>query len=320
MPLPRIRLQQRQHHRVIRVPIPGQRPPHDPRQMQIPHGHRIRRPMTPLHGLRGRPHAHPRHHLQPSPRILRGHRPRLLKPRSDPYGTQNRRGPLVVDPGPMPLPRRDQRPRARRRHHPHPPAHRPRRRHPELPYQQPPGPIRLVGRHLLLQHRRNQRLQHQPGPRQPKPRPPMLSDSDKPMPRHERARIISGTQHLRQPLQQPVTPRPPGLPAHLTPVSGHPQGPRPDGRKTCPPHRPVRIHPKRRIPGPPPQRPEHQPQIKRPVRHPPPYPSHFGDLPRHTPRHDNIPTPHGRTSGPMNETSGHGEIQGDVRGPKVSRA
>jgi hypothetical protein len=313
MPLPRIRLQQRQHHGVVRVPVPGQGPPHDPRQMQIPHGHRIRRPVTPLHGLRGRPHPHPRHHLQPSPRILRGHRPRLLQPRGNPYGTQNRGSPLVVDPGPMPLPRRDQRPRARRRHHPHPPANRtrPRRRHPELPYQQPPGPIRLVGRHLLLQHRRNQRLQHQPGPRQPQPRPPMLGDSDKPMPRHERARIISGTQHLRQPLQQPVTPGPPGLPPHLTPVRGHPQRPRPNRRKTGPPHSPVRIHPKRRIPGPPPQRPKHQPKIKHPVRHPPPHPpGRRRTLPRHTPRRDDIPTPHSRTSGPRSKTSGHGEFQG----------
>ncbi len=97
-----------------------------------------------------------------------------------------------------------------------PTSARPRARasHPELPYQQPPGPIRLVGGHLLLQHRRDQRLQHQPGPRQPQPRPPMPSNRQQPMPGHERVRIIRGAQHLRQPFQQPLRPgpRPPRAP------------------------------------------------------------------------------------------------------------
>ncbi|EPJ35763.1 hypothetical protein STAFG_7173 [Streptomyces afghaniensis 772] len=167
MPLPRIRLKQLQHHGVIRIPIPGQRPPHDPGQMQIPHGHLIRRPMAALHRLRRRPRPDPRHNLQPRPSRPRLHPGRLLQPSGHPNRTQDRRRPLVVHPGPMPLPRRDQRPLPRRRHHTHPPGRGPRRGLPELPHQQPPRPIRLIGRDLLLQDRRNQRLHHQPAPRQP---------------------------------------------------------------------------------------------------------------------------------------------------------
>ena len=306
MPLPRIRLQQRQHRSIIRIPIPRQRKPHDPRQMQIPHGHRIRRPMTPLHHLRRGPRPHPRHHLQPSLSSRSRHPHRLLKPPSHPHSPQNRRCPLVVDPRPMPLPRRNQRPPPRRRHHPQPPTRRrPRRRLPELPHQQPPRPIRLIGRDLLLQHGRNQRLQHQPGPRQPQPRPPMPGMSHDPMPRHEGGRIIAGPQQLRQPGEQPLTPRPPRLPAHLTRAHGNPQRPRPHRRTTGPPHGPVRQRPKRGIPRPPPQRPEHQPEIHRPPRHPGPHEP--GRHPRRRPRgrHDDLPTTHGRTRGPRSETSCH---------------
>ena len=67
MPLPRVRLQQLQHHPIIRIPVPGPRPPHDPGQMQISHRHLVRRPMTALHRLRGRPRPDPRHQLQPRP-------------------------------------------------------------------------------------------------------------------------------------------------------------------------------------------------------------------------------------------------------------
>ncbi|SER72680.1 hypothetical protein SAMN04487983_102115 [Streptomyces sp. yr375] len=317
MPLPCIRLQQLQHHRIISPPIPRQRPPHDPRQMQIPHRHRIRRPMTALHGLRRRPRPDPRHHLQPSPRILRSHPHRLLHPPRHPHGPQNRRRPLVVDTRPMPLPRRNQRPRPRRRHHPQPPTRRrPRRRLPELPHQQPPRPIRLVGRDLLLQHGRDQRLQHQPGPRQPEPRPPMPGHRDHPMPRHERLRRVSGPEQLRQPLQQPLGPRPPGLPPHHTTTvhRGDPQRPRPGRRETGPPHGPVRHHPERGITGPPPKRPQHQPKIKRPVRYVLPHqPSLISPRPGTLPRHPDIPTAHGRTRGPGREPSCHDEVPGSTK-------
>lgn len=82
MPLPRIRLEQREHHRVIRIPVIRQGIPHDAGKMKIPHGHRIRRPMTPLHNLRRGPGPHPGHQLKPSlsPHGIERHG--LLKPRS----------------------------------------------------------------------------------------------------------------------------------------------------------------------------------------------------------------------------------------------
>lgn len=338
MPLPRIRLQQLQHHRIISPPIPRQRPPHDPRQMQIPHRHRIRRPMTALHGLRRSPRPNPRHDLQPSPRILRCHPHRLLHPPRHPHGPQNRRRPLVVDTCPMPLPRRNQRPRPRRRHHPQPPTRRrPRRRLPELPHQQPPRPIRLIGRDLLLQHGRDQRLQHQPGPRQPEPRPPMPGHRHHPMPRHERLRSVSGPQHLRQLLQQPLCPRPPSLPPHRTTTTttastttihrGDPQSPRPGRRETGPPHRPVRHHPERRVTRPTTKRPKHQPKIQHPFRDVIPHPSRPRPrtLPRHPTRpctrlctrpctrHPDMPAAHGRTRGPGRKPSCHDEVPGSTK-------
>ncbi|CCK29633.1 hypothetical protein BN159_5254 [Streptomyces davaonensis JCM 4913] len=310
MPLPRIRLQQRQHHRIIRIPIPSQRKPHNPRQMQIPHSHRIRRPMTTLHHFRRGPRPHPHHGLQPSLRIPRRHEHGLLQPRSNPHTPHNRRRPLVVNPRPMPLPRRNQRPRPSIRHHTHPPGHRPRRRLPVLPHQQPPSPISLIGRDLLLQNRRNQRLHHQPGPRQPQPRPPMPGKSHHAMPRHERRRIIRGPQQRRHPLQQPLRPRPPSLRPYSRTLHNNPQGPRPTRRPTRPPHRPVRHGPKRRIPRPPPQRPEHQPKIERPLRNPRPNPptrtrTRTSGSPRHSRGHTDMPTTHSRTRGPRRETSSH---------------
>ncbi|SDM84482.1 hypothetical protein SAMN04487981_102755 [Streptomyces sp. cf386] len=315
MPLPRIRLQQLQHHGVIRVPIPRKRPPHDPRQMQIPHGHRIRRPMTALHNLRRRPRPNPRQDLQPPLRLRRRHPHGLLQPRSNPYGPQNRGRPLVVDPGPMPLPGRNRPPGPRIRHHTHLPGHGPRRRLPELPNQQPPRPVRLIGRDLLLQNRRNQRLHHQPGPRQPQPRPSMPSNRHHPMPRHEGGRIIGGPEQLRQLLQQPLGPRPPRFPPHLGTPHADPQRPGPDRRTTGPPHGPVRHRPKRRIPRPTPQRPQHQPEIERPVGHHRPHLPRRDSLPRHTRRrrHSDMPTAHSRTCGPRSKTSCHEESRDATR-------
>ncbi len=311
MPLPRIRLQQRQHHRIIRIPITGQRKPHNPRQMKIPHRHRIRGPMTPLHHFRRGPRPHPRHNLQPSLRLGRRHEHGLLQPRSHPHTPQNRRRPLVVDPGPMPLPRGNQSPSPSIRHHEHPPrspGHRPRRRLPELPHQQPPRPIRLIGRDLLLQNRRNQRLHHQPGPRQPQPRPPMPGKRHDPMPRHEGVRIVVRPEKRGHPLQQPLGPRPPRLSPYSSPFQSDPQRPGPARSPAGPPHGPVRHGTKRGIPGPPPQGPEHKPEIKRRSRSPDPLLPTGRTAPTGAPtsgRHTDMPPAHSRTRGPRREPTSH---------------
>ncbi len=305
MPLPGVRLQQPQHHGVVRVPVPAQREPHDPRQMQIPHRHRVRRPMTALHGLRGRPRPDAGHDLQPLLRRRRFHPGRLLQPRGDPHGPQDRRRPLVVHPGQVPLPGRDHRPRPRRRHDTHPSGCGPRRRFPVLPYEQPPRLVRLQRRDLLLQDRGDQRLHHQPGPGQPQPRPPVCRERQQPVPRYERGRVVVGAQHPRQPLQQPLRPRPPGLAPHLTAARGDPQRARPGGRPAGPPHRPVRHRPERRIARTAPQRTEHQPQLQRPARHPHPYPARRAGLPRHARGHGALPAAHRSARGPGSETSCH---------------
>ncbi len=306
MPLPRIRLQQLQHHRVIGIPIPGQRPPHDPGQMQIPHRHRIRRPMTALHRLRRRPRTDPRHDLQPRPSRRRLHPGRLLQPRGQPNRTQDRRRPLVVDPGPMPLPGRNQRPRPRRGHHIHRPGRGPRRRLPELPHQQPPRPIRLIGRDLLLQNRRNQTT---PAPARSASAAAPAADAG--LDATSRCRGTNADGSSAAPSSSGnrssshSAPGPQASPAHLVAARGDPQRPGPGRRAAGPPHRPVRRRPERRIARPAPQRPEHQTEIQRPVRHPVAHPSRPGRLPRHASAHGDMPAAHGRTRGPGSEASCH---------------
>ena len=143
------------------------------------------------------------------------HPHRLLHPRGDPNGTQDRRRPLVVDPGPMPLPRRDQRPRPRRRHHLHPaPARAP---------APAPRTCRTSRRHARyassvvtsLQHRRDQRLQHaRPLRVSREPRPPMPGRRHAAGAAARTPPVVRAPEQLRQRLQQPLRPWPPGLPAH----------------------------------------------------------------------------------------------------------
>ncbi len=152
--------------------------------------------MTPLHRLRRRPRPDPRHQLQPRPRLLGRHLGRLLQPRGDPHRAQHGRGALVVDAGAVPLPGGDQRPGARRRHHRHPLGRGPGRGFAEPADQQPPRPVRLPGRDLLLQDRRDQRLQHQTGAQQPEPREAVMGERQQPVPGHERGRVVGGAEQF----------------------------------------------------------------------------------------------------------------------------
>ncbi|EUA37029.1 hypothetical protein I549_0816 [Mycobacterium avium subsp. avium 2285 (R)] len=140
----------------------------------------------------------------------------------------------------MELPRRDAAPRLRRRRDPHPLRRRSRRRRAVLRHQHAPGAERVRARHPLLDDRRDQRFQHQPGAAQPQVRDAPLRGGDRRMPRHEVRGVVLAAQHRRQHVDEL---RRAGSPRHtlhgVGPRAADPGGDRAGGQQAGPPDRAV---------------------------------------------------------------------------------
>ena len=159
------------------------------------------------------------------------------------------------------------------RHDPHPASDGPGRRFAVPVQQQPPGAVRLVGGDLLFEDRRDQRLQHQPGPAQPQPGMAAVrlvhqavARAGSPPGRPAR-RAASGSA-----VQQPRGAGPQRLGHHLAadaPARRSVPGPARGARG--PPERSVRGGAERRVAGPAPERRQCPRKVELSRRRPPPH-------------------------------------------------
>src|ERR1035437_3679569 len=111
--------QQLEHAGVVGDPA-GQRPADRLGEVVVAHGDRVRVAHGPPPALGGGPRADAGQRPQAAVRVRRAQSAGPLEPGGDLGGGDDRAGPDALDPGPVPVPRRDTRPPPGWREHPHP--------------------------------------------------------------------------------------------------------------------------------------------------------------------------------------------------------
>ena len=158
----------------------AKQPPPDHRgEVVVTDGQRVGVAERTLRGLGGGPLAHTwqRHHRRPCLLRLSGDQP--LERVGALRTADDRAGPAGVDVGAVKLPRRDAPPHVARWRHPHVGRRGARRRRPELGHQRSPCATRVHAVHPLLEHGRDQRLQHAVGAAKPQMRHPPMRRGDR---------------------------------------------------------------------------------------------------------------------------------------------